>query len=420
MPDLLDQLRGLTGAGLPDPEPVDQLRDRTARRRRRQRAGLVPVGVVVAIAAIALVAGRATDEPDRDVRTVDRPEVSTPTTTDEATTSTAVADEGTDDAVVTPRPTTVSSVPGTAGAGTGPLTLDELAGRPTSYVRLVYSDEGIVLLDLGPLPPRRVTDQSTRRAFLTYHAVVAQLGDAAGTTFGPIVVFDDKGQRELVPANTPQQGGVVQLHDLGYLDGRQVAVVSRSSGANRETWEERLFLVDILSGERHDLGEVGGWEVGVAHALLTDRGVIVLVGLLEGHELELRNLDGSTAWQVDDFAGEGVRSMVALGTEPSEIDVLEPSFDPAGRPRLVVRRFEPWTGEELEPMDLTLSVDPSIEITSGFCGYAEKAADLLCDQSDGPPLDIALPYGAGPGSAHVTLPTDSPDRGTTTLFRYDV
>lgn len=76
----------------------------------------------------------------------------------------------------------------------------------------------------------------------------------------------------LVPAATDQWH---TLHDVEVVDGRRLVLVSTVQGSNIEDWREDLYLIDLDTGERTDLGVVATWESGTSRLHLSADGLIV-------------------------------------------------------------------------------------------------------------------------------------------------
>jgi hypothetical protein len=349
---------------------------------------LGPVALAGAVAVVALVVGPLSDEGPDELSTFG-PDVTAPVSTS------------------APRPADVRALPG-------------------RYTRVVSSATGIlVATPEGDVQPRRLTDQPTRLAFgVGGNRVVAQYGDPSPPgSLGDIVVFDEAGTRTLVGRDAADAGGNVQLLDAGFVDERPVAVVTISSSANPESADERLYLVDLETAARTDLGSVGGWEAGAIAARMLPNGDVALL-LVSGANfgLELRALDASTTWSVPNLGDPMVsRTMTLYSTTgfddaDATVAVLEPRFvGDSYQPHLVVRQFDLASGAEVTPaLEYDLDLEPGLEIPAGFCSYAEGIQrTLLCDQSAGPAIRIGILDG------RTVRETGSPDQGTMTFWRFD-
>ena len=145
---------------------------------------------------------------------------------------------------------------------------------------------------------------------------------------GPINVMTPAG---ITTIDTEEAFTQLQLHDAAILDGRPTVLATRrTSGATPETTEERLLLIDIESGERTDLGTVGGWESGVSDARLTDGSVVLLLSAEGFTWIEVLEYDGTSRWEseqtFDRSRSVAVSGESVLDLQPGFSDDLEPTL----------------------------------------------------------------------------------------------
>ena len=380
MPDVLDPLERLRDATLTPPEPLESLRRRVSRRRRRQRAVLSVAGafVVGALSFAVIDAVRPDDEQG------------------------LVMDDG---------PSTTETQPPRTNT---PLIINEeisIDQLPGANIRVVATSHGIFVAPEEGAFFRRLTSHPASVAFgVGEQRIVAQydaaeVRDQYGTTDVPIVVLDERGERVIEPPALIDAGGTWRLDDAGFVDGRPVAVVTASGGANPDQWDERLYLVDLDTLEKTDLGSVGHWEFGTFDARLAPDGVVVGTTRVSpaALQLELRLFDGSTAWSrsVDLWPhGDGGSQSLAIyqdQAEPPFVEVLlvETAADRSGtKPQveLLVRHFDLGTGAdttgEVEPVPIRAA--PDLAELPSSCAAAQHAGmtALRCAQPLGPPYVV--------------------------------
>jgi len=368
MSDPLDQLQGLETKIRCEPETIPQLRNRVARRRRRRRA--LAAGSALLVVSL-MVAGVVRDgDGGGTLHTVDGSDGGTSPTHEAGTTA------------VLPTGALISSESGIDQVAEGGLT--RVSQEPTS---LAFS-----------VGDRRVVTQR------------AEVGDVyPPQPTGPILVLEDGVSRELDTG----QGTEVRLHDAGVVDGRPMAIVTVRSGSTPEDTEEGLFLIDIETGVRTDLGIVGGWESGLSQARLAGAHVVTLLDAGAQSHLIVRSITGAVEWEGPDTV---VDSFVSVAVIRDEVLLLEPSFQGADfQPNLGIHRYDLESGANLAPAE-TVALHPlaGTEIDAGFCFYAESSSGLLlCDQSSGGPLEIDAATGT-------TRPVEGVDAGRVTLPRAGV
>lgn len=364
MADALDQLTALRTFESPDRESVIRLQARIVeRRRRRRRHRLVAGSLTVAVAAALILPGPGDD--GHDLQTVDAPPTTVPSTTD-----------------------------------------DSVAVLPDGSV--ISSELGIETVVGGE--PSRLSDEPTAVAFSVGGGAIVAQGAETGDVnpawpTGPVLVLEDGATRELVA----EPGGEVRLHDAGLVDGRAVAVVTARTGSNPDDTDERLLLVDLETGERTDLGSIGGWEAGLTHAQLAGSRIVTIVSGEARFFLVVRRLDGAIEWEAPDSVHDAAVSVAVTG---DRVLRLQPRFEGAAfEPQLVIDHFDLTSGAPLSSDTISLRPNRGLEIEAGFCSFAESSAQgLVCDRTGAGPIEIDLESGA-------TAPVASVDRGRATLPR---
>ena len=376
MVDLVEVLRGLRVGPGSSPEPVERLRERIAARRRRHHRSLVG-GLALAVAAAATLFVVVDDEGGSTVHTVDDS----------------------------------TSVPATIESGSrARLPVGSVVSSAAGIEQVAASGELV-----------RLSGQPTARAFAINNLVVAQgaeVGDAPLRTQGPVLILEAGAQRAL-PAEPDEE---LVLHDVGVVETRAVAVVTATRGIGPDDTDERLLLVDLETGERTDLGSVGGWESGVRQARLSGGLIVTLATASIEQRVVVRSLDGAVVWEASEAVIDG---NVTLAVDGDQVLQLEPTyvgddFDP----QLNVTRYELSSGAEISTEPLALKPASGLKIEAGFCFTAEASAGrMLCDQADGAPVQVDLHTGettalAGLDQGVPTLPreplTGSTDPETTT------
>jgi DNA-binding cell septation regulator SpoVG len=89
----------------------------------------------------------------------------------------------------------------------------------------------------------------------------------------PLVLAEDGSLTSLF-GTVDWDGGVV-LHDIEVVDGRRLLLFSlQVAMANPDTANETLYVVDLESGERTQIDQVGGWEAGTGRLHLATNGLI--------------------------------------------------------------------------------------------------------------------------------------------------
>lgn len=383
MPDPLDQLRDMATMRT-TPESLDRLRERVARRRRRRR-------VAVASAAVAALAVAVVAVPRGDgerLQVVDDPESTT-------TSSTVDAPPG----APLPDGALVAGVAGIQRAG--PDGFEVISEEPASLA-FAFEDGTVVAQaaasDVDVYPP---------------------------PASGPVVVIEGSARRQL-----PLLDGDARLFDATHVDGRPHALVSVRTGFGPDDMEERLLLVDVETGEQLDLGIVGGWEWSLDEAHVRGSLIITSDSFEARSAVAARTLDdGAVAWDTPTTTDPPG----SIGVLAEQVLLLRPGFDgPAFEPQLAIERLDLSTGSSLGSEALPLRLAEGLELTSGFCFHVEATGGrLLCDRSDGGPIEIDLDTGdvrpvAGIDEGRVTLPrarattsegpestntTTSPERG---------
>ena len=360
MPDTLDVLRRLEASPPAPPSDLAALRRRVTRRRRRGGA-VVAAGLAAVVGVAAVVVSPTGDRAPERVTT--------------ATPSTAA-----------PEPT---SVPLPAGA--------------------VVSGEDGVLVIAGPGRVERRWREPTPIAFGIDDRIVLQRADptvteafgylALNAVQGPVIVVEASGEERALPSEPTER---LQLLDVGGVDGRAVALVTSRTGGNPDDTDERLFLVDLESGVRTDLGSVGGWEAGVVAARLVTDGIVTLRSIGATWSLDGRTLDGRLVWTRE--GGQDV--------EPSVV-----ALSPTGAMLVEVTYEGPGSVLEVAPLDLATGAYEVRELAitgadgAATCTATELLPDgrILCAQSTGDPYVIDPATGqaealAVVGAGTVTMP----------------
>ncbi len=359
-------------------------RSRRLRRNRRLAGGAVAL-VLLAGAGVAFASLSGEDEDPPVV-------VDTPTPTTEPTTPSTVSVPTTVTAVVpstsAPPPTTVTavilpldnphSIPGAVVA----FGRDGLWARPTG-------------LDGQPPTPMRAATTAMARIFVD-GTIVSQAGIDDDSypirPTGPITVESATGATQRFIE--PDPGREVRLLDAATVDGVPTLLYTSSvtqPGAPEDA-EERLFMHDLDTGERTDLGVVGGWESGIEQARITQRGIAALT--YEGVIISLDLLD-TTGSIVDgiEIGEEQTWSLAAFPTGDFEVRVFNPGFDGSDsfRPVLASKLITLDGGVGDEVVDI---VPDGFAIDAGFCHHADIGTFvLLCDQSSDHPIAIDLSSG---------------------------
>jgi hypothetical protein len=263
----------------------------------------------------------------------------------------------------------------------------EPARLPLAADWVVGSDQGIFLVasgDIGAVV--QLWDQPTSLAFMLGDDLVVAQGTTVSDSYprlaeGPIIVFDSTGNRPL-----PMDEERLVLLDAGVVDGRPVAVATSETGNGPDETDQRLVLIDLITGERTDLGSVGGWESGVAQARLAEQGVVLLTVGDAQQQVVVRSLTGADEWT----HGIGFDTLQALTVKDFEVILLQPGFtDPGFTPALTMDRYELADGSNLGSTTFTLQPPDDVRIEGGFCFTAEWVEEILvCDQTYGGPLRI--------------------------------
>jgi hypothetical protein len=373
MADVLDQLSQLATALRSTPESIAQLRDRVAVRRRRRRRRVI-AGSVALAAAAALIVIVPGDDDGKDLRTVD---------------------DATPDA------------PPSIGGASLPLG------------SVVSGTSGIEIAVTGGFA--RLSNEPTVAAFsLGADLVVAQRAETASLypalPIGPILVLEAGATRAL-----PAPEGDVELHDAGFVDGRPVALVTVTTGSSPDDAEERLYLVDVESGDITDLGLVGGWESGLSQARLAGSSIVSIdTASVDNHVVVRSSRDGAIQWEATETVVDAFVRVVVVG---DEVVALEPRFEGDDFvPQLEVHRYDLSSGVPTASGTVTLRPADGSELVESFCAYVESTGGrLLCDRSQAGPIEVDLATGAtrfveGLDAGRVTLPrgpTSEPgDRAT--------
>jgi hypothetical protein len=369
MPDVLDPLRGLGDASITDPEPVDLLRSRTARRRRRQRVVLAVSGAFLVAVASVITVGAVTRDDEQDLVVDDPPGTeTTPPTSSPPETSPTVAGD--------------------------PIAVGDLPGP---YVRVISGPAGILVTtseDALPHPSVwHLTGRPTLAAFgVGQGRIVAQYATTGVPS--PIVVLDGQGEHPIAPPSFVDAGGGVTLLDAGFGNGRPMALITAYGGANPAQWDVRLLVVDLETLEQTDLGSVGGWEEGVDEARLLGNGDVValLGGTGAPSELQRRTPGGDVPWTVPDLGDGTADSFTGTMTvDGGTVLVAEYAYDAGcSCSQVRLRRFDVTTGEQI-PLErdmpegeqvLTLH-GPDLHLLDGACTQRLEAVDdgIICSIS---------------------------------------
>lgn len=285
-------------------------------------------------------------------------------------------------------PTTVpSSTTSTTQTTTTTTLAPALAELPRVAEEVVASDDGIFLVLHGDEAPiGQLWDQPTALAFMVGEDLVVAQRSAESDVYpwrteGPIVAFDPTGTRSL-----PMGDEQLTLFDAGVVAGRPVALASSTIEGGPDTRDVRLVLLDLITGERSDLGSVGGWESGVAQArLAADRVALVSGG--EGRQgIRVLSMDGTELWALP----PGPEASTALSVREDQLIVLEPGFvEPNFTPTITLDRYALEDGTQLGTTTVTLQLGDDVRIDGGFCFTAEWMGEgLVCDQTYGGPLLI--------------------------------
>jgi hypothetical protein len=349
MSDLLDVLSGLRVGPDSRPESIERLRERIVLRRRRRRRRSALVGSLsLAVLAAAVLVVAVDGEGGSTLRTVDDP----------------------------------TTVPSTVGPGlSSPLPVGSVISSASGIEQVAESGDLV-----------RLSDEPAARAFAIRDLVVWQGGEAGAVyplpRTGPVLVLDGGDQRAL-PA---ELGEELTLHDVGVVEGRAVAVVTAQRGTSPEDTDERLLLVDLETNDRTDVGSVGGWESGVSRARLVGDRIVTLAAVSVEQRVVVRSLDGAVVWEAAEPVVDGI---VGLAVDGEQVLQIEPIFvGDDFDPQLDITRYELSAGAPTSTESIALQLTNGLEIEGGFCNAPEASAgQLVCDQSDGPPIVIDLDTG---------------------------
>lgn len=346
--DPVDQLGQLGTTPPVQPAPVEALRVRVIQRRRRRGT----IGGALAVTAIAVLAVTVTDsDDDGNLRTTGQPSSTAPSTT----------------------------TPGAVAPPIGSV----LSGRSGAEL-FVTSTERL-----------RLRDEPTAAAFAFGDGLVVAQAAAVGDGFllearGPVLVLGDEPSREL----TPEAGEAFTLHDAGLVRGRPVAVVTARTGNTPEDTDERLLLLDLTTGERSDLGSVGGWEAGVRQARLAGDLIVLLESIEARSFVMVRSVDGAAKW--DGGQDPLVDANSSIAVVGAQVLWLQPRWEgPPFEATLKITRLELATGALISTEDVALRPGPDLQVDQGFCSVPEwSGVGLLCDRSGAGPIEIDLASGA--------------------------
>jgi hypothetical protein len=262
------------------------------------------------------------------------------------------------------------------------------AQLPLAAEWVIASDEGVFLVLGGDdAAIAQLWDQPTSAAYMLGDDLVVAQGSTVSDSYprlaeGPIVVIDPTGLRSL-----PIDEEKLVLLDAGVIGGQPVALATSRTGTTPDDTDERLLLIDLDTGDRTDLGSVGGWESGVARARLTDQGAVLLTESDAQQRVEMRSLTGTEEWA----QGVGFDTLQALTVKDSEVAMLQPGFtEPGFTPTLTIDRYGLADGTNLGSTTITLQPLDEVRIEGGFCFTAEWVGEALaCDQTYGGPLLIS-------------------------------
>lgn len=303
-------------------------------------------------------------------------------------------------------PTTVTTTPPTTDgttvppveASTAPPTTAGVAATtseapipawPSGTTHVLYGLHGILAMtEDGDTVP--ITDEPTAVAMgIRDEVVLSQAASNADSTpltaGGPIVVHDASGSRPL-PGDPGEE---LRLYDIAEIDGAPYAVASVVTGDGPESTVERLALVDVATGSRIMLAEVGGWEWGADDARVAGETLVVAVGGVP-HSLEGRSLrTGELLWRA---GGSSFDRNVAVAVVGDRVLQLSPQFRGDDfRPFLVFEAFSVADGTWLGLTELEVRT----EFGGGFCLEAvwDGGDHLLCSESYGGPFWVDLESG---------------------------
>jgi len=323
--------------------------------------------VVWLLALLLLIGGCGATE-----ASIERPETTSPPSSIvvESTTST------------TPETTTTTAPPVKS-----PPPMVEAPVLPLKSQYVVFGADGVWLLDRDR-NRTQLSNSPTAVAFAVGESLVISQAPEDTAMYpmlgsGPLVIHTPEGVTEYAGAANER----IRLLDVGFVDGDPVALLSVETGAGQDT-EEHLVLLDVATLQRTDVGIVGGWESGVATAVLVDD-VIASIDSNEGQSrVVVRSLDGQVLWRLDDaFEFDSLGSLVAGG---DEILVLTPSFDDGFKAHLSAVTYEAATGQSITHTELLLDA----EFGGGFCNQTDwNGTTLICSESYGEPFSVNLENG---------------------------
>lgn len=279
-PDLDAQIRRLVARAVSDAPPAPDLEDpmypdsHADLPRRWWFAG----GAAVLAAAAAVVALLF-------VVTSDEDSVQTPVTQPTTATTALPTPAPTTVPETDPDPTAPSTTPGIEPPTPPSTPPTEPPAEPavppivTPGATLSAGPDGVVG-HVGATR-RRLTDEPAEMALTTTAGGVIlqhRRGDGAAEGYTdaetvPLVVAPDGSVSELF--DTSDWDGAVLLHDVEIVDGRELLLFSLQVGwQNPDSALETLYVVDLGSGERTEVGIVGEWEAGTSRLHLATTGLI--------------------------------------------------------------------------------------------------------------------------------------------------
>lgn len=249
---------------------------------------------------------------------------------------------------------------------------------------LVYGDDGIIAIGPGG-DLVRITDNPTAIAFAVGDSLIVSQSAMAGTVYpprraGPIIVMEPTGETALVKGPDEE----LRLFDVGVIDGAATAVVTAVTGDGPEDFEERLFLFDLATGQRRDLGMVGAWEATLEDARLAD-GLIVVKPYGQSALIIARDIAGNLIWSVE-ADGDEFEKPGHLLVADDRVMLVESRFEGGDfTPILDIVEYDAATGRLVSSDSLTLDA----EFGGGFCLVPHwKDGLIICDESYGGPFSL--------------------------------